>query len=161
MRERFRSATAEAGRPVTTLVSVLDLEGMTMRQAGAATRTYIGRASALDSAHYPETLGKMLVINAPGIFAAVWAVAGRADGGRRVQRCDGTHAAVGTSSGHARRAGANPASCGARGDVPLRLLLTVVRVQLVLEAAQDVKSGPRRELRHALQRGKTRRSRRS
>ena len=73
-RERITTQSAATGRPITSLVSVLDLEGMTMKQAGAATRSYIGRASSLDSAYYPETLGKMLVINAPTFFTAVWAL---------------------------------------------------------------------------------------
>lgn len=72
LRNRFAEYSERAGRPVTTLVSVLDLEGATVGMAGAATRQYIGRASSLDSAHYPETLGKMLIINAPGFFTMVW-----------------------------------------------------------------------------------------
>lgn len=73
-RQRVASASRAAGRPIHTIASVLDLEGLTMKQAGSATRSYIARASSLDSAYYPETLGKMLVINAPGFFTAIWAL---------------------------------------------------------------------------------------
>ena len=45
-----------------------------MKQFNATARAYIGRAASLDSAHYPETLYKLLVINAPTIFQIVWGV---------------------------------------------------------------------------------------
>ena len=47
---------------------------MTMKQLNATARASISRAAALDSAHYPETLYKLLIINAPTIFQFAWAV---------------------------------------------------------------------------------------
>ena len=72
VRPRLVDFSARAGRPITTLASILDLENVSTSVASSATRNYIQRASATDSAHYPETLGKMFIINAPGFFAAFW-----------------------------------------------------------------------------------------
>jgi hypothetical protein len=62
-------SSAAAGRPITSLTSVLDLGGASLSLAGAATRTYVQRASKIDSAYYPETMGKLFLINAPGFFS--------------------------------------------------------------------------------------------
>lgn len=70
VRSRLVECSASAGRPVTSLTSVLDLEGVSSAMAGSATRTYIKKATAIDGAHYPETLGKMFIINAPSFFAS-------------------------------------------------------------------------------------------
>jgi hypothetical protein len=48
--------------------------GMTMKQLNATARAYIGRASQLDSAHYPETLYKLLIVNAPTVFQFAWSI---------------------------------------------------------------------------------------
>lgn len=72
VRSRLVDFSARAGRPITSMASILDLEGVSSSVASSATRSYIGRASATDSAHYPETLGKMFIINVPSFFAAFW-----------------------------------------------------------------------------------------
>ncbi len=70
----FTRMSDEAGRPITTLMGIVDMEGLTMALATTATVRYIKRMVRIDSAHYPETLGKMLLINVPGFFSLVYAL---------------------------------------------------------------------------------------
>lgn len=72
MRNLFTRASDEAGKPITTLMAVIDMGGMTMALASSVTTRYISRMVKIDSAHYPETLGKMLIINVPGFFSLAW-----------------------------------------------------------------------------------------
>lgn len=58
----------------TTLVSILDMEHMSMALASKASRDYVARMSKIDSSHYPETMAKMFIINAPGIFTVAWSM---------------------------------------------------------------------------------------
>ena len=74
VRSRLADNSNALGRPITTLASILDLEHGSSGIFNASSRAYIARATAIDSAHYPETLGKMLIINAPGFFAMIWKV---------------------------------------------------------------------------------------
>lgn len=74
VRPRMVACSAAAGRPITSLTCILDLEGVSSAMAGAATRAYIKKATSIDGAFYPETLGKMFIINAPVFFAGFWAL---------------------------------------------------------------------------------------
>lgn len=63
------------GECVNNIVSILDLSGLSMSLAGSSrARAFVKHMAALDSAVYPELLGKMLIINAPSIFSAAWSV---------------------------------------------------------------------------------------
>lgn len=72
--EVFAAASTAAGRPISSLLTILDMEGMSMSLFSAHARHYIARTAAIDSSYYPETLGAMYIINAPAIFTAVWNV---------------------------------------------------------------------------------------
>jgi len=61
-------ATEVMGRPINTSVVVLDMEGMSTKLLSSAARTYVARMARVDSTYYPETLGRMLIINAPALF---------------------------------------------------------------------------------------------
>eukprot|EP00958_Prasinococcus_capsulatus_P014287 scaffold1504_cov417-Prasinococcus_capsulatus_cf.AAC.27 len=39
---------------------------------GSEARSFIKRISAIDQDYFPEHLGKMLIVNAPTIFKAIW-----------------------------------------------------------------------------------------
>jgi CRAL/TRIO domain len=67
-------ASKAAGRAIVATTSILDMNGISMKVAGAEARAFVKRCSAIDSANYPETLGTMLIINAPGIFTAIWSM---------------------------------------------------------------------------------------
>ena len=70
----FQSASAAAGRPITNLCAIIDMGGMTLKLSTAVTRSYITRMIGIDSKHYPETLGRMFIINVPTIFSIAWAL---------------------------------------------------------------------------------------
>jgi hypothetical protein len=69
MRNLFSEMSARAGRPVHTITTIMDMEGMSMKMIGALTRNYIAAMIGIDKEHYPETLGKMIFVNVPGFFA--------------------------------------------------------------------------------------------
>ena len=70
----FASASAAAGRPVTNLCAIIDMGGMTSKLSTSVTRSYITRMIGIDSKHYPETLGRMFIINVPTLFGIAWAL---------------------------------------------------------------------------------------
>lgn len=72
VRNLYSLASRAAGRPVTKQTTILDFAGMTLRLANANSRSYVKRMSALDTAYFPETLGRLLIINAPSFFSVAW-----------------------------------------------------------------------------------------
>jgi len=74
VRRLMSLASRGAGRPVTSLVTILDMSEMTMKLTGSDARAYVGRMQHIDSTYFPETLGRMLIINAPTLFTAAWAM---------------------------------------------------------------------------------------
>mmetsp|Transcript_20730 Transcript_20730/g.48086 ORF Transcript_20730/g.48086 Transcript_20730/m.48086 type:complete len:434 (+) Transcript_20730:153-1454(+) len=51
---------------------VLDLANLTMSQLGRKTLSIIKEQSAIDSVAFPETMYKMILLNAPSFFSATW-----------------------------------------------------------------------------------------
>lgn len=74
MGDSFARATEATGKPVSSLLTVLDMEGMSMSLISASARSYVARTSAIDTAYYPETLGAMYIINTPAIFSTAWSI---------------------------------------------------------------------------------------
>lgn len=59
--------------PIAT-TAVLDLQGFGLAQCGQKTMDQIKLYINTDNTCYPETLGKMLVINAPYLISSVWGI---------------------------------------------------------------------------------------
>ena len=55
-------------------VSVLDLTGLTLSKLGSRTMDIIKQQANIDSLCFPETMNKMIIVNAPRFFTATWAV---------------------------------------------------------------------------------------
>lgn len=53
-------------------VSVLDLDHLTMSKLGSRTLKIIQEQAKIDSLCFPETMNKMIIINAPRFFSATW-----------------------------------------------------------------------------------------
>lgn len=70
--DRLGEQAAVTGYHVDTFCSVLDLQGLGLRQFRAETRDYLQRVAEISSSHYPETMGAMLIMRAPFIFSAIW-----------------------------------------------------------------------------------------
>ena len=59
-------------RIVETTTGVLDLEGMRLGQVTSDFTALIKVLAQIDQAQYPETMGKMFIINTPAAFPFVW-----------------------------------------------------------------------------------------
>ena len=57
--------------PITSVFSIIDLGGVSMTTMWSL-RHHLQQASELATAHYPETLHKIAVVNAPSFFGTVW-----------------------------------------------------------------------------------------
>lgn len=67
------ACSEKAGYVVEQMFSLLDLEGVTMKKlTDGHGIDYIKAISQIDQLAYPEILGKMVIINAPGYFSGAW-----------------------------------------------------------------------------------------
>ena len=60
------------GHIVETSFAIMDLEGMQLRQVTSEFLSIVKAFASIDQAQYPETLGRLLIINAPSAFPWVW-----------------------------------------------------------------------------------------
>ncbi len=65
----FSRCTAMAGRPITTITTIMDFSGMGMGLLNPVAREYVAHAAAQDKEFYPEVLAKMFIINVPSFFS--------------------------------------------------------------------------------------------
>lgn len=66
--------TFRLGYIVDTLFIVIDLQNMSLRQIQRDFVPIMKGVIQIDQKQYPETLGQMLIINAPSTFSIVWSV---------------------------------------------------------------------------------------
>jgi uncharacterized protein YdbL (DUF1318 family) len=59
---------------IETFVIIIDAAGWSLRLATGQAMTFIKGMAITDSGHYPERLGKLIVINAPQTLAIAWRV---------------------------------------------------------------------------------------
>ena len=62
----------ELGCTIETFVCIIDAAGWSLRLATRDAFTFIKEMAAADSNHYPERLGKLIVINAPSVLSVAW-----------------------------------------------------------------------------------------
>jgi hypothetical protein len=72
-RYRLAACTAKQGTNIENGFTILDLKGVPLSQFNSV-RKLINQLTSISSNYYPETLGKMFVINAPTLFTAIWSV---------------------------------------------------------------------------------------
>ena len=71
----LREATAQEGRLVGTMLHIIDVSGASLRaHLSSAGRDVFARIAAAADAHFPETLGTLLIINASAAFPMFWGV---------------------------------------------------------------------------------------
>jgi len=71
----LREATLQENRLVGTMLHVVDVSGASLRtHLSSAGRDVFARVAAAADAHFPETLGSLLIINASAAFPMFWAV---------------------------------------------------------------------------------------
>lgn len=69
--ERLPACSKEAGHPVETSCTILDLQGVSLGNFYSV-KNYVSSASAIGQDRYPECMGKFYIINAPYLFSTVW-----------------------------------------------------------------------------------------
>ena len=70
---RLPAASLKAGKLVTKIVVVMDLSGFKMSNFNADFRALLKRMAAIGADHYPETMHRTYVVNAPSFFRVIWA----------------------------------------------------------------------------------------
>ncbi|KAH9301993.1 hypothetical protein KI387_013576 [Taxus chinensis] len=71
---KFPACSKKAGRTINQSLTILDLKGVTLKHMSKHVRHFVQRISKVDQDNYPEYLGKMVIINAPTTFKAIWSV---------------------------------------------------------------------------------------
>jgi hypothetical protein len=72
-RYRLAACSVKKGENVENGTTIIDLKGVPLSQFNSV-RKIIQTLSDISSNYYPETMGKMFVINAPTLFTAVWSI---------------------------------------------------------------------------------------
>eukprot|EP00461_Guttulinopsis_vulgaris_P000090 UN00090 len=72
LQQTKREISEKLGKPIYKHIVVLDLQGFGMSHI--YDRTQLEKMAQLDSTKYPETLHKMLIINPPWLFKAIYAI---------------------------------------------------------------------------------------
>ncbi|KIM24222.1 hypothetical protein M408DRAFT_331869 [Serendipita vermifera MAFF 305830] len=71
--ERLPAASEEAGHPVETYCTILDLTGVGI-MSFYKVQSYVAKASAIGQNYYPETMGVFYIIHNSYLFNGVWTV---------------------------------------------------------------------------------------
>ena len=74
LRYIFPACSLIAGQYVGQTLAVMDLKGVGLRHLSGEVKRILSTITRTDQDNYPETLGKTLIINAPTVFRAIWAV---------------------------------------------------------------------------------------
>jgi CRAL/TRIO domain/CRAL/TRIO, N-terminal domain len=73
IRYRMAACSAKTGKFIEQGTSILDLKGVPLSQFNQV-RKVIQSISAISSNYYPEHMGKLVIINSPTLFTAIWVV---------------------------------------------------------------------------------------
>jgi hypothetical protein len=70
---RFKACSVKSGHHIDQGTSIIDLKGVPLSQFNQV-RKVLSSVSSIASNYYPETMGKMFIINAPTLFTAIWTI---------------------------------------------------------------------------------------
>ncbi|EGF81563.1 hypothetical protein BATDEDRAFT_4327, partial [Batrachochytrium dendrobatidis JAM81] len=73
MRYRLPACSAKVGHPLEQGCSIIDLKGVPLSSFNQV-RKVLQSLSAVAQNYYPETLGRMYIINAPTLFTTIWGI---------------------------------------------------------------------------------------
>jgi len=75
LRVKYPACSRHAGRTINQSFVIMDLRGLSLAKWNAQTRDMLKQLTGILSDHYPETMGALFIINAPGFFTVIWSVA--------------------------------------------------------------------------------------
>lgn len=70
----FPACSKVRGHYISQTLAILDLKGVGLRHLNGDVKRILSSITTIDQNNYPETLGKTLIINAPAVFRAIWAI---------------------------------------------------------------------------------------
>lgn len=88
MKVKFPACSLMAGRHIDQSFSILDVGGIKIKDFNKDLRRMLKNLLGLASDNYPETMGKMFIINAPTIFTIIWTFIKRVVDPRTVAKID-------------------------------------------------------------------------
>lgn len=71
---KFPACSRKAGRTINQSLTILDLKGVSVKHMSKQVRHFIQKISKMDQDYYPEYLGKMIIVNSPTTFKAIWSI---------------------------------------------------------------------------------------
>jgi len=74
LQDKYLESSQKYNKIVNKTVSILNLRGVTVSKLSSETLAFVKLISGIDSANYPETMGQMFIINAPGMFSFSWSI---------------------------------------------------------------------------------------
>lgn len=70
----FPACSKTRGMHISQTLAIMDLKGVGLRHLSGDVKRILSEITTIDQNNYPETLGKTLIINAPTVFRAIWAI---------------------------------------------------------------------------------------
>lgn len=71
---RLPACSRAAGRKIENILSVIDLNGLTMGMFKEKSREFLKIPTAITQNYYPEIMHQMHIVNAPFVFKAIWVI---------------------------------------------------------------------------------------